>query len=80
MLRISIRRLEKIHTEQRVGFFCSKNFDKETRSLALKTEILPSVSGTLILSLKGDVAQIERRMAARQAILRDVALTLSWVY
>lgn len=49
--------------------FAVKNFDKETRSLALKTEILPSVSGTIILSLKGDVAQIERRMAARQAIL-----------
>ena len=29
--------------------FAVKNFDKETRSLALKTEILPSVSGTLIL-------------------------------
>ena len=69
VLRISIRRLEKNSYRAKSGFLCSKNFDKETRSLALKTEILPSVSGTLILSLKGDVAQIERRMAARQAIL-----------
>jgi len=49
--------------------FAVKTFDKETRSLALKTEHLPSASGTFILSLKGDVTQIERRMAARQAIL-----------
>jgi hypothetical protein len=49
--------------------FAVISFDKETCSLALKTETLHSASGTLILSLKGDVTQIERRMAARQAIL-----------
>ncbi|PKG48419.1 DEAD/DEAH box helicase [Halomonas sp. MES3-P3E] len=49
--------------------FAVISFDKETRSLALKTETLHSAFGTLILSLKGDVTQIERRMAARQAIL-----------
>lgn len=49
--------------------FAVKSFDKETRSLTLKIETLPSAFGTLILSLKGDVTQIERRMAARQAIL-----------
>ena len=44
-------------------------FDMEGRSVTLKTESLSKPSGTLVLSLKGDVAQIERRMNARQAIL-----------
>lgn len=48
-------------------------FDKETRVLTLKTETLPRDSGTLILSLAGETAQIKRRMAARQAILEGRA-------
>lgn len=51
-------------------YFEVVSFDKETRSLTLKTENLPTSFGTLVLSLKGDVAQIERRMNARQAILK----------
>ncbi len=50
-------------------YFEVTRFDKENLSLTLRTETLPTASGTLILSLKGDVAQIERRMNARQAIL-----------
>lgn len=50
-------------------YFEVTTFDKEARSITLKTENLPTPSGTLILSLKGDVTQIERRMNARQAIL-----------
>ena len=45
------------------------SFDIEGRLVTLKTECLPKPSGTLVLSLKGDVAQIERRMNARQSIL-----------
>ncbi len=50
-------------------YFEVTTFDKEAHSITLKTENLPTPSGTLILSLKGDVTQIERRMNARQAIL-----------
>jgi hypothetical protein len=50
-------------------YFNVSSFDKEARSLALKTETLLKPTGTLILSLAGEVAQIKRRMNARQAIL-----------
>lgn len=50
-------------------YFKVFSFDKETRSLALKTENLPTPSGTLVLSLAGEIAQIKRRISARQAIL-----------
>ena len=50
-------------------YFNVSSFDKETGSLALKTEILLKPTGALILSLAGEVAQIKRRMNARQAIL-----------
>jgi hypothetical protein len=49
------------------------DFDKESRVLTLKTEILPRESGTLILSLAGEIAQIKRRIAARRAILEGRA-------
>nr|WP_025827229.1 AAA domain-containing protein [Acetobacter persici] len=52
-----------------ISSFSVKSFDKDTRLIVLKTESLPSASGMLIRSLRGDVAQIKRRMAARQAIL-----------
>jgi len=56
-------------------YFNVLEFDKETRArvLTLKTETLPKESGTLILSLAGETAQIKRRMAARQAILEGRA-------
>lgn len=55
------------------SYFNVVGFDKETRLLTLKTETLPRDSGTLILSLAGETAQIKRRMAARQAILEGRA-------
>ena len=60
---------EKRERNETKTYFEVIRFDKEGRSISLKTENLPTPSGTLVLSLKGDVAQIERRMNARQAIL-----------
>jgi hypothetical protein len=60
---------EKRERNETKTYFEVIRFDKEGRSLSLKTETLPTPSGTLVLSLAGDVAQIERRMNARQAIL-----------
>ena len=51
------------------NYFDVAGYDNENRSLTLRAETLPTAFGTLILSLKGEVAQIERRMNARQAIL-----------
>ena len=42
-------------------------FDNETRSVTLDIEQLPP-SGSLVLSLEGEVAQIRRRQSARRAI------------
>lgn len=50
-------------------YFKVIEFDRESLSLALNVENLPTPSGTLVLSLRGDVTQIERRINARQAIL-----------
>jgi DNA polymerase III delta prime subunit len=44
------------------------DYNKDTRTLTLKSENLQP-SGTLILSLAGELAQIKRRMNARKAIL-----------
>ncbi|MER2512943.1 MAG: AAA domain-containing protein [Nitrosomonas ureae] len=60
---------EKREKNETKTYFEVIRFDKEGRSVTLRTENLPTPSGTLVLSLKGDVAQIERRMNARQAIL-----------
>jgi len=49
-------------------YFKVSDFDAASRSLTIKTENLPP-SGTLILSLAGEIAQIKRRMSARKAIL-----------
>jgi hypothetical protein len=46
-----------------------ERYDRETKTLTLKTENLPQV-GTLVLSMAGDVAQIKRRLKARKAILQ----------
>lgn len=47
-------------------------FDNETRSVTLDAERVPA-SGTVILSLQGEVAQIRRRQSARKAILQGRA-------
>lgn len=60
---------EKREKKETKTYFEVIRFDMEGRSVTLKTESLSKPSGTLVLSLKGDVAQIERRMNARQAIL-----------
>jgi hypothetical protein len=46
-----------------------ERYDRETKTLTLKTENLPPV-GTFVLSMAGDVAQIKRRLQARKAILQ----------
>lgn len=43
-------------------------FDDETRSLTLDTESL-TATGSLVLSLQGEITQIRRRQSARRAIL-----------
>lgn len=48
-------------------------FDAASKTLTLASESLPKRSGTLILSLAGDIAQIKRRMQARRAILEGRA-------
>jgi energy-coupling factor transporter ATP-binding protein EcfA2 len=55
------------------AYFGVSDFDKESMALTLKTETLPRESGTLILSLAGEIAQIKRRMTARCAILEGRA-------
>jgi hypothetical protein len=50
------------------SYYKVSDFDKFYKSLTLKAEMLPA-SGTLILSLAGEIAQIKRRMAARKNIL-----------
>lgn len=49
-------------------YFKVSDYDSVSRSLTIETENLPS-SGTLILSLAGEIAQIKRRMFARKKIL-----------
>lgn len=48
------------------------DFDAETRVITLQTENLPT-SGTLILSLVGQIAKIKRRLYARRCILEGRA-------
>ncbi|OQX00238.1 MAG: AAA family ATPase [Desulfobacteraceae bacterium A6] len=52
--------------------FKVSDYDAVSRSLTIKTEHLPP-SGTLILSLAGEIAQIKRRINARKAILKGRA-------
>lgn len=44
-------------------------YEAASKTITLSSESLPKGSGTLILSLAGDVAQIKRRMQARRSIL-----------
>lgn len=68
-----IEQSDELKLREEKTYFNVVGFDKETRLLTLKTETLPRGSGTLILSLAGETAQIKRRMAARQAILEGCA-------
>lgn len=68
-----IEQSDELKRREERSYFNVVGFDKETRVLTLKTETLPRESGTLILSLAGETAQIKRRMAARQAILEGRA-------
>ena len=68
-----IEQSDELKRREENSYFDVVGFDKETREITLKTENLPRDSGTLILSLAGDTAQIKRRMAARQAILEGRA-------
>lgn len=54
-------------------YFKVSDFDKETSTLTLNTENLLKESGILVLSLAGEITQIKRRIAARQAILEGRA-------
>ncbi|MDR0551188.1 MAG: AAA family ATPase, partial [Spirochaetaceae bacterium] len=49
-------------------YYKVSNFDPDSKKLIVETENLPP-SGTLILSLAGEIAQIKRRIFARRAIL-----------
>lgn len=53
------------------AYFDVLRFDKDSRLLTLRAETLPTATGTLILSLRGDIAQIKRRINARQVILES---------
>ena len=44
-------------------------YDATSKTLTLASESLPKGSGTFILSLSGDIAQIKRRIQARRSIL-----------
>jgi hypothetical protein len=65
---------EKNGQKKAKTFFKVSDFEKESSVLTLKTETLPRESGTLILSLAGEIAQIKRRIAARRAILEGRAV------
>lgn len=65
--------LGKCEPHEKNTYFQVAGFDEETREIILRTESLPKESGTFILSLVGENAQIKRRMAARQAILEGRA-------
>ncbi|GAB4137640.1 MAG: hypothetical protein Kow0040_24450 [Thermogutta sp.] len=59
------------HGDRRLSsrYFTVSEFDSDSKTLTLATEKLPSESGTLILSLVGEIIQIKRRMKARRLIL-----------
>ena len=50
-------------------YFKVSDFDAASKTMTLATESMPMESGTLILSLAGEIAQINRRMTARRSIL-----------
>ena len=54
-------------------YFKVSDFDAASKTITLATESMPMESGTLILSLAGEIAQIKRRMTARRSILEGRA-------
>lgn len=62
----------KTRPKETKQYFAVASYDAAARELTLKTENLPT-SGTLLLSLAGQVAQIKRRLFARKAILEGRA-------
>jgi len=67
-----LRRERRGQQEENRRFDVS-GFDAASKTLTLASESLPNKSGTLILSLAGDIAQIKRRMQARRSILEGRA-------
>jgi hypothetical protein len=53
--------------------FAVKDFDVASKSITLAAESMPTESGTVILSLSGEIAQIKRRVFARRLILEGRA-------
>jgi len=53
--------------------FAVTHFELASKSITLEGESMPTESGTLILSLAGEIAQIKRRMTARRLILEGRA-------
>ena len=53
--------------------FAVKDFDVASKSITLAAESMPTESGTLILSLSGEITQIKRRVSARRSILEGRA-------
>jgi hypothetical protein len=60
--------------QQTKPYFKVSGFNAESKTLTLKAERLPFDSGTFVLSLIGETAQIKRRIAARRAILEGRAV------
>lgn len=54
-------------------YFKVSGFDAASKTMSLATESMPMESGTLILSLAGEIAQIKRRTSARRSILEGRA-------
>ena len=54
-------------------YFKVSHFDEASKKITLATEGLRKESGTLILSLSGEIAQIKRRVSARRLILEGRA-------
>ena len=54
-------------------YFKVSDFDAASKTITLATESMSMESGTLILSLAGEIAQIKRRMTARRLILEGRA-------
>ena len=60
---------KKARRQEAKPYFNVSDFDAEAQTITLATESVPMESGTLILSLAGEIAQIKRRMSARRSIL-----------
>jgi hypothetical protein len=60
--------IDSLAAPVRGGYLQVVHYDRESKRLVLKTENLPP-TGTLVLSMAGDIAQIKRRLSARGAIL-----------